>query len=317
MRKLDLVSVFLILLAVSGAGLFYYGVEIPGQLLFTLAVMGMSLLTKKLAAPLQTWSVLIASAAFGWIAGDWFLSAAVVSADLAVNLRAFFFRKSIYYKALLVEPVLSVLSAGIYFTTNFYHHAGWQGWCLPAPFLVVGIIVAPLNYFDRKKIAKLAASGMIETGKDAPDFSLENFNGEKISLSDYKGKRDMLLIFVRGDWCPGCHIMLRMYERERKKFQDKNVMLFAIGPDPAGVNKAMVEKLGIEFAVLSDERMEVARKYSVKIQEDGPGKNFDPGVPLPASFLVDKEGIIRYTSRADRAGEFFRPELIFEILEKI
>jgi peroxiredoxin len=316
MRKLDLISFLLIIIAAGGAVLFYLGFILPGQLIFTAATIVMSMLTKKIGAPLQAWSALLASAGIGWICGDWFLSAAVVLAYLAVNLRAFIFRDAIYYKALLVDPALGVLSVAIYFGTNFYHHPEWAGWVLPAPFLIVGMIFAPLNYFDRKNIGRLAAQGVIEAGKEAPDFSLQNYNGEKISLSDYKNKRDLLLIFVRGDWCPGCHIMLRMYERERKKFQDKNIMLMAIGPDPAGVNKAMVEKLGVEFAVLSDETMEVSRKYSVKTQDDGPGKNFDHGIPLPASFLVDKQGIIRYTSRADRAGEFFRPELIFEILEK-
>jgi peroxiredoxin len=108
-----------------------------------------------------------------------------------------------------------------------------------------------------------------------------------------------------------------LYERERKKLQDKNIMLFAIGPDPIGVNKAMVEKMGLEFAVLSDENLEVSKKYCVRIQEDTPATKADPGVPLPASFLVDKKGIIRYTSRSDNAGEFLRPDIIFDVLAKI
>ena len=64
-------------------------------------------------------------------------------------------------------------------------------------------------------------------------------------------------------------------------------------------------------------KLEVSKKFCVRIQEDVPGANFDPGIPLPASFLVDKKGIIRYTSRADRAGEFLRPDIIFDVLAKI
>jgi len=66
--------------------------------------------------------------------------------------------------------------------------------------------------------------------------------------------------------------MLRLYERERKKFQDKNVMLFAVGPDPVGVNLAMVKKLGLEFAVLSDEDMSVSKKFCVRVQEEVMGE---------------------------------------------
>ena len=152
MRKFDLISILLISVAVAGAVLFYLGFILPGQLIFTAATIVMSMLTKKIGAPLQAWSVLFASAAMGWICGDWFLSAAVVLAYLAVNLRAFIFRDSIYYKALLVDPALCILSVAIYLITNFYHHAEWQGWILPAPFLIVGIIVSPLNYLDRKTL---------------------------------------------------------------------------------------------------------------------------------------------------------------------
>jgi peroxiredoxin len=317
MRKLDLLAILLFVTALVGAALCYEGFLLAGQIVYTVALLGIFLLTKTLAAPLQIWIALIICIGFGGTTGDWFLSIAVTSAFLAINLRGFIFRRQIYSKALIIDPLLGVLGVAVYLTTNIFHHAQWQGWTLPAFFIILGLAVSIQVYFDRKQVEKISAQGFIEAGTPAPDFSLENFDGQKISLYDYKDKRDVLLIFVRGDWCPGCHIMLRLYERERKKFQDKNVMLFAIGPDPVGVNKAMVEKLGLEFAVLSDDTMEVSRKFCVRLQEEGPGKNFDHGIPLPASFLVDKKGIVRYTSRADRAGEFLSPDLIFDILEKL
>ena len=44
---------------------------------------------------------------------------------------------------------------------------------------------------------------------------------------------------------------------------------------------------------------------------------YQEGIPLPASFLVDKNGIVRYTSRPDRVGEFLDPSKIFPVLEKL
>ncbi|HET6992092.1 MAG TPA: peroxiredoxin family protein [Bacteroidia bacterium] len=318
MRKHDIVTSLLILVALAGAGLYYYsGVPLAGQVIFILALFGSIYQTKLIGAVFQSWWVLIACSCAGGIVGDWFLSGTFVLSYLAINLRSFVFTKAVYSRALWVDPLLAVAGLLVYVSVNLLHHNGWQGWTFPAPLILLSLNVSFVGYADRTRVEKMLEMGVIETGATAPDFSLANYNGEKISLSDYKDKRDVLLIFVRGDWCPGCHIMLRLYERERKKFQDKNIMLFAIGPDPIGVNKAMVEKMGVEFAVLSDENLEVSKKYCVRIQEDSPAHKADPGIPLPASFLIDKKGIIRYTSRANNAGEFLRPDIIFDVLAKI
>jgi len=318
MRKHDLITLGLILSAGVGAGLYYYfGYPLAGQIIFALVTFFSVVHTKKIAAAFQLWWAVIVCAALGGIVGDWWLSSVILCAFFSINLRGFIFKNAVYSKALWVDSVIAYTGLLAYFAINIFHHNGWQGWVFPAPFTLLGLIVSGIGYADRTRVFKQLQMGVMETGTAAPDFSLENQNGEKISLSDYKDKRDVLLIFVRGDWCPGCHIMLRLYERERKKFQDKNVMLFAIGPDPVGVNLEMVKKLGIEFAVLSDETLEVSKKFCVRIQEDVPGMKFDPGIPLPASFLVDKKGIIRYTSRADNAGEFLHPNIIFDVLAKI
>jgi peroxiredoxin len=318
MRKHDLITLLLILGAAIGAGLFYFsGIPLAGQLIFVAVAMGAIGQTKIVAASFQSWNALVLCACTGGIIGDWFLSIVIICAFLSMHLRFFIFNKAIYSKALWLDPLLSFTGILIYITVNIFHHNDWHGWILPLPFLMLGIYISLSSYIDRRGVEKLLAMGIIEAGNAAPDFSLINYDGEKISLSDFKDKREVLLIFVRGDWCPGCHIMLRLYERERKKFQDKNIMLFAIGPDPLGVNKAMVEKLGLEFAVLSDENLEVSKKYCVRIQEETPAHKADPGVPLPASFLIDKKGIIRYTSRSDNAGEFLYPDIIFDVLAKI
>ena len=156
-----------------------------------------------------------------------------------------------------------------------------------------------------------------EVGKEAPDFELEDHDGKMVKLSDFKGVRDLLLIFVKGDWCPGCHMMLRTYEKNREKFMQKNVMVMAIGPDPVGVNKSMVDRLGLEYKVLSDESQKIVEKYGIKIPSfPGAPKQYE-STPLPASFLICKGGIVRYSSRPDKPGEFLNPSLIFPILDSL
>lgn len=308
-------SLIFLLAAGVGATLVYLEYTLAGQIVYLLACIGGGFQTKIKGAPLQSIIALLLWSGMGYITGDWWHSMALLLAHLAINLRIHALYNSVYAGTAFIEPVLILLGSAIYVGANTVHDNGWQGWVFPAPLIGLSLIVAFTNLPGRIKIRKLLDNGLIEIGSVAPDFSLTGHDGKVISLGDYKNKREVLLIFVRGDWCPSCHIMLRLYEKNRQKFQDKNIMLFAIGPDPVGVNRAMVEKLGVEFAVLSDEKMIVSRSYCLEVEQVG--KPFEDGVPLPASFLIDKQGIVRYTSRANNAGEFLSPDLIFDVLAKI
>jgi peroxiredoxin len=315
MRKHDLICIAFLLLAIAGAAITFTVHPLTGQVLYLVAAMGLFFLPKIIGAPFQAWTGLLVAIGFGGVLGDWLYSPAFACAFMGVNMRVLILQKHVYSKVLWIDPLLSATGLVIYLLVNIFRADNWTDWALPAPYIGMAVLLIPILYADRSGVKKMLENGLIEIGTPAPDFSLSNFDGNKISLSEFKNTRDVLLIFVRGDWCPGCHIMLRLYERERKQFQDKNVMLIAIGPDPVGVNLAMVQKLGVEYAVLSDDTMEVSKKYCLQVQE-GIG-DFEYGVPLPASFLIDKQGIIRYTSRADTASEFLHPDVIFEVLAKI
>jgi len=156
-------------------------------------------------------------------------------------------------------------------------------------------------------------------GVIAPDFLLPNQYGNSVKLSDYYGKRHVLLIFVRGDWCPYCHMIMRTYMKESDKFKERNIMLIAIGPDPVGINREMAQKLGLDYEVLSDDKMKVAQEYGIRLPdfELMSATKHDEGMPLPASFLIDKTGTVVYTSRTEKPGEFLDPRLIFPIVENL
>ena len=196
----------------------------------------------------------------------------------------------------------------------------WDLWLLPLlPLLcAVGLTFSYLQ--DALQMKKHTRSGYrVQIGRPAPDFELPDQAGDPIKLSDYKGKHPVLLIFVRGDWCPGCHMMLRTYERNGSKFLEKGVHVLGIGPDDISVNKDMVERIGVGYRMLSDDKQEVSSQYGVVYSNPLLELSVDyaEGIPLPASFLVDVDGVVRYASRPDRVGEFLHPEMIFNVLKKI
>jgi thioredoxin-dependent peroxiredoxin len=249
-----------------------------------------------------------------------FIMLALLFAALGSILRIVMFTTFSYTGHSWFEPTMFVLALFFYLIGNLKGHYDWTAWAFPAPILLFTAILAWGILKDKKQLLAYTKGGYkVQIGRPATEFSLPDQDGNMVNLSDFKGKRHLLLIFVRGDWCPGCHMMLRTYEKNREKFQQKNILVMAIGPDPVGVNRGMVEKLDLEFKVLSDEGQRTAMTYGVQLKEynNDFAEKYEEGIPLPASFLIDDKGIVRYVSRPDKVGEFLNPSMIFPIVEKL
>jgi len=232
-----------------------------------------------------------------------------------VFIKYFSFTRFRYFELYSLIMVMMLIGAKLYF-----NHDKWPLF-IPAYFVFIMLAMhTMLRLKDSKMLNEGAKNGYpVEAGIKAPDFFLPDQFGNGVKLSDYAGERHILLIFVRGDWCPYCHMLLRTYMRERDRFKEKNIMLMAIGPDPVGINREMAEKLGLDYLVLSDEKMLVARDYGIQLPDFNlqMASDYDEGMPLPASFLVDKNGFVVFTSRTDRVGEFLDPSLIFPVVESL
>ena len=247
--------------------------------------------------------------------GNLWLVAAAAFIVPSLNLRYVLFDKMQHTSHLWFEVVMLSASIACYLAGNLLEPTSLAGWLWPLPLVLFAIfcyVAVPL----RGKKMKAAAQGALPTGSPAPNFSLGDQNGEQVGLSDFRGQ-PVLLIFVRGDWCPGCHIMLRSYQLHRDRLAEKDVEVLAIGPDPQGVNLAMMKVLGIDYHLLSDEGGRTARSYRVLLEGRQPGVSYEEGMPIPASFLIDREGLIRFVSHPDRVGEVLKPEAILQVLDAL
>ncbi len=247
------------------------------------------------------------------------LTIALLIAGFGSILRIVFFTTFSYTGYSWFEPLMFGLAFICYLIGNLIFPYGWQGWAFPSVIILFAGVLGWGILKDKKQLKIHSGGYRVQIGKPANEFALPDQNGEIVKLSDFKDKRHLLLIFVRGDWCPGCHMMLRTYEKNNDKFQSKNILVMAIGPDPIGVNRGMVEKLGLDFKVLSDEGQRTAMVYGVQLKEydNDFAEKYEEGIPLPASFLIDKSGVVRYVSRPDKVGEFLNPSLIFPIIEEL
>ncbi len=124
----------------------------------------------------------------------------------------------------------------------------------------------------------------------APDFSLEDENGTKHSLSDFKGKT-VLLYFYPKDDTPGCTTEACNFRDDYSSYESAGVVILGVSPDTVKAHKKFKEKYQLPFTLLADIDHTVCEMYGVWGRKKFMGKEYD-GV-FRTSFLIDKTGMIK------------------------
>lgn len=135
---------------------------------------------------------------------------------------------------------------------------------------------------------------LLSVGKVAPKFSLLNQNGEKVALSDFKGKKNVLVYFYPKASTPGCTTQACGLRDGLAEFVDLDTVILGISPDAPAKLKKFVDKYDLNFTLLSDEDHAVAEAYGVWGLKKFMGREF-MGI-LRTSFIIDKQGKIKYIS---------------------
>ncbi|HUX08111.1 MAG TPA: peroxiredoxin [Acidobacteriota bacterium] len=131
----------------------------------------------------------------------------------------------------------------------------------------------------------------LKVGDAAPDFTLADINQVKVSLSDYKGRKNVLLVFYPMAFSPVCSAQIPSYQKIYDKFEELNTEVIAVSVDSIFTHKAWADGLGgISYPLLSDfwPHGGVADLFGVMRQAEGFSER--------ALIVVDKEGIIRFIS---------------------
>jgi len=125
-------------------------------------------------------------------------------------------------------------------------------------------------------------------GKPAPDFSLVNQFGETVSLSSFKGKKNVVVLFYPFAFSGICTGELCALRDDLSAFHNDDAELVAISCDPMYSLKAYGEAEGYSFQLLADfwPHGDVAKSYGVFLE--------DKGFATRGTFIIDKEGILRW-----------------------
>ena len=130
---------------------------------------------------------------------------------------------------------------------------------------------------------------MLEIGSKAPDFTLNDKNGNPHSLSDYAGKK-VVLYFYPKDNTPGCTRQACAFAQDYEEFEKKNVIVIGISKDSMASHLKFAQKYELPFVLLSDPELQAIQAYGVWQEKKLYGK-VSMGV-VRSTYLINEEGII-------------------------
>ena len=133
----------------------------------------------------------------------------------------------------------------------------------------------------------------ISVGQVAPDFSLKDQSQKDVKLSDFVGKKNVVLVFYPLDWSPTCTNEHVCFVNEMKSFEQLDAEVLGVSVDSVWSHKAYADKMGIHYSLLADfnPRGAMAEKYGVYLA--------DKGITGRSIVIVNKQGKIAWIKNYD------------------
>ncbi len=135
---------------------------------------------------------------------------------------------------------------------------------------------------------------MLQEKQEAPAFTAVNQDNNTIKLSDYAGKKHVVLYFYPKDDTPGCTIEANQFTELGQEFVDVDTVVIGVSKDPCDSHRAFIDKYGLTFDLLADTTGEICEAYGVWQEKEKNG--------------VKKMGIVRSTFVIDKQGHLVKVE---------
>lgn len=156
----------------------------------------------------------------------------------------------------------------------------------------------------------LDMTSTLKVGDEAPDFTLASQTGEKITLSQFRRQKNVVLAFFPFAFSATCSAQMPSYQAELERFNSYDTQVLGISMDARHSLVAWAKQLGISYPLLSD-------FYPQGLVTDRYGARHPAGMPERALFVVDKAGKIAWIHVHRPTGEAPDNEDLFETLRKL
>lgn len=177
-----------------------------------------------------------------------------------------------------------------------------------------------------------AVKGALNVGAKMPSFSLKDIGGKTVNSDDLLEKNNLVIVFYRGAWCPFCNLYLQNLQKHAVQIKEVGGSIVAISVENPDNSSSVARKNELQFTVLSDPKLDVARKFGIVYQlpketdETYKSRGLDVAkhnemekaeLPLGATYIVNQKGEIVYAFLDTDHKKRAEPKVIIENLNKI
>jgi cytochrome c biogenesis protein CcmG/thiol:disulfide interchange protein DsbE len=149
----------------------------------------------------------------------------------------------------------------------------WKRWTAGISLGVASLLMLLLLLVPRSD-----ADTVLQIGQAAPNFELQSLDGERVSLAQLKGQPVVLNFWA--SWCAPCRKEMPDFQQVYEQYKDQGLRFYAINVGESKVAVSdFLDRVGVDLPVLIDTNEEAQTAYKI--------------LPLPATFFIDREGIIR------------------------
>ncbi len=128
----------------------------------------------------------------------------------------------------------------------------------------------------------------LQEGQASPDFKAQDESGNTVQLSDFKGKKNVILYFYPKDDTPGCTIEACNFRDNLNQFQNADTQILGVSYDDAASHQAFKEKFHLNFPLLVDSDRKIAEAFEVKAMEFKGAEYAERD-----TIVIDKEGNLK------------------------
>jgi glutaredoxin-dependent peroxiredoxin len=157
----------------------------------------------------------------------------------------------------------------------------------------------------------------LKVGDVAPDFTLKDTANNSVTLSSFRGKENVVLLFFPAVGSSVCEKELCSTRDSIKDYENSDAQVLAVSVDSPFAQKLWADKYQFNFPLLSDFNKEVSPKFGAFYDVWLAGKWDLKGVAKRSAFVIDRNGIVRYAEVLEIAGEEPNYNAIQESLKKL
>jgi len=147
---------------------------------------------------------------------------------------------------------------------------------------------------SKQKCFGIESPQMLEPGQAAPSFDLPDADMQNVSLSEFKGKKHVVLYFYPRDGASSCTLVTTDFSDHEGEFIKHDCVVLGVSRDDCLTHADFRDRNGVTIGLLSDPEGEVCRKYGVIQEKESEGVRRE--CLVRSTFLIDKKGVIRHAA---------------------